>query len=364
MPELLEEVLTEIRPVPDPDWAREMDQRVARGFTEERPPRRRRAWRPVLMPAMGALTCVVLLAGIVSLAGTSSDDAETPTGLAESVNSDGGGSTGAASGAAEPAPAGEALLDTARSGDESAAGQAPPLSRDAVPGSNRKVERFASLTLTAPPKDVAKVSDGVLRVTDRLGGYVASSSVSSSKDAGNGVFELKIPVGRLDRAMAELSKLAHVSERSQATQDVTGAYNTARGRLREARTERESLLRQLARADTPNETESIRGRLRIVNAQIGAAKDEVARVNRRTAYATVTVTLVADRNAPGGGQDDDGTWTPGDAWKDAGRILEVAAGVALIALALSIPIGLIGLLAWLGVRWTVRRRRERALDAT
>ena len=56
-----------------------------------------------------------------------------------------------------------------------------------------------------------------------------------------------------------------------------------------------------------------------------------------------------------------GDWSVGDALRDAGHILTVAAGVLLIALAILAPIGLIALLLWSANRFRVRRLRERAL---
>ena len=56
-------------------------------------------------------------------------------------------------------------------------------------------------------------------------------------------------------------------------------------------------------------------------------------------------------------------FTLGSAWHDAVRVLTVAAGVALIALAVLLPVALlVALAAWIlaGVR---RHRREAALDA-
>jgi hypothetical protein len=72
----------------------------------------------------------------------------------------------------------------------------------------------------------------------------------------------------------------------------------------------------------------------------------------------VSVDVVARR----GSDDEGGAWTPGDAFDDALRVLEVAVGVALIAAAVLLPLALIWLLAWLARRGVSRRRRERALD--
>lgn len=358
-PELLEEILVETRPAPDPAWARELDERVERGF--ERPARRARAprLRPLLLPAMGAVASLALVLVIATglPGGGGTGDVSVSGGEGGSVASDVEPEAATGGQALEDSSAGRAAPET----DESFA-PVPPTDGVAVPGERRKVERSASLTLTAPPDRIAAIGDRVIAVTDALGGYVASSSVNSSEDGGEGLFELKIPVRRLDRAMAELSKLAHVAARSQATQDITGSFNAAKARRREARAERESLLRQLARADTPNETASIRARLRIVAAELDAARRELRQVNRRAAYATVAVTLLADGSAPAPGEEDGGAWTPGDALRDAGRVLEVAAGVAIIALAAAVPLALLALGAALVVRRVTRRRREAALD--
>jgi ABC-type phosphate/phosphonate transport system permease subunit len=72
----------------------------------------------------------------------------------------------------------------------------------------------------------------------------------------------------------------------------------------------------------------------------------------------LTVDVVPERAAaaaPGG-------WTPRDAWHDALRVLEVAAGIALIAFAVALPLVLLGAPAWIATRRLTQRRRERALD--
>ena len=196
------------------------------------------------------------------------------------------------------------------------------------------------------------------KVTDDLGGYVVSSSVSSNS---SGQFELRVPERRLQTALSRLSRVAKVRERTQNAQDITGAVVSVSGRLKEARTERRSLLRQLAKATTPNETASIRARLRLVSGEIAGYKRDLSRVKSRATRSTIAVTLLADHKAAAG--HDGSGWTPGDALDDATRILEVTAGVLLVAFALLLPLGLVGLLVWLAARQAAQRRRERALDA-
>jgi hypothetical protein len=355
-PELQElgELLREDPPRPDPGWARELDRRAAAGFP--RPPRKS-PWarlRPFLMPSLGFAATVLLVVGIASVDMSSDDEGGS-----------GGGSATSAEHAADPSGGSSGGSEELRdaSGSVAAPRSIPPNPGGGDPDSdrreNRKQEHSAALTLAAPPREIEDVADGILRVTDAAGGYVESSSVASGADA-RGSFQLRIPSARLPRAIAELSRLAHVRERTQATRDITAQSVSARERLREARREREGLLRALARATTLNETESIKARLRTVNGQIASARASVRRIDNRAAFANVAVELVADRDA--GAAADDGEWTPGDALSDALRVLEVAVGIGLIVLAIALPLGVIAALGLMASRAAGRRRRERALD--
>jgi hypothetical protein len=216
------------------------------------------------------------------------------------------------------------------------------------------------MTLAARPRQIEAVAAGILRVTDRAGGFVASSTVASGGGSG-GSFELRIPSERLNAALADLSRLAKVRERTQSSRDITAQTVSARERLREARREREGLLNALAKATTLNETDAIKARLRTANREIASARSSLRRVVNRADYANVSVELVAERGS-GAVIDDDGRWTPGDAARDALRVLEVAAGIAVIVLALLVPLALLAGLGAATARVLGRRRRERALD--
>jgi Domain of unknown function (DUF4349) len=361
--------LREERRRPSPTFSAALDEKVARGFRDPDPRRRaagRPWWRALLSaPALGTATAVLIVAVIVVTGPDGSDDEGGGGGAAAptAVEQNGGGR--------ELSPPSESAGD-ARAGQDDAAAStfSDPLSvaPAPVPGSpgsdaraNRKVERSASLTLAVRPRDIDVVSARIQDVTRRQGGFVLSSTVSSSPGGGDGVFELRIPTRNLDAAMAALSRLGSVRERSQLSRDITAATVSARSRLKDARTERKSLLRQLGEAVTLTETQAIRARLRLVSREIEQARAAVRRVNNRAAFSTVSVSLVADRSAAVPGEDDN--WTPGDAARDALRVLEVAAGIALIVLAAALPLALLVALGAFAARWSRRRRREHALDA-
>jgi hypothetical protein len=225
-----------------------------------------------------------------------------------------------------------------------------------VPGQDdRKVERAAQITLSTDEDEVPDVADGVIEVSDRYDGIVISSQVSESAEGSSSArIELAIPAESLSDALADLSELADVSSRNEGMLDITEPFVSARERLADARTELDSLLTQLAEADTPRETRSIRARMEIVRGEIAAARAELENISRRARYANVSVSVRGD-----GGN---GGWSLGDAADDALDVLRTIAGVALVSAAVLLPLALLGLIALLVGRGVARRRRERALD--
>ena len=136
-----------------------------------------------------------------------------------------------------------------------------------------------------------RVAEQVTAVTNRHGGFVLSSSVSTGEDSSGGDFNLRIPATEVRPALRDLAALADVRSQSQTGRDVTPAYVTARDRLRAARAERKSLLRRLEAATTDTEAEAIRRRLDIVAGEINALRGRLHGLRLRTDYAVVTVSL-------------------------------------------------------------------------
>jgi hypothetical protein len=258
---------------------------------------------------------------------------------------------------AAPAPAARKSAPAPSASAPQAFSAPPPLTKSSAP---RKVQRSATLSLQAPFAKVGATSDAVIRTVDRFGGIVASSSINDAAKGGEASFDLRIPTARLDDALAALSKLGHVADRTQDLQDITSSFTSAQDRLADARAERRGLLRALGRATTRAQIDSLRARLRESRGRIARLEGELRSLRRRADLSVValTITGVAD----GAGAATGGNWSPGDAAGDALRVLEVMAGVTLIALAIAVPLGLLGVAIVLAARGARRRGRERALD--
>jgi hypothetical protein len=374
----LEALVRDVRatgPEMTPAFAARLEQEVRDGFpsSQERPPISvRRPWagrRWVLLPAAGSLAAVLVALVVVFGGGSSSpsqlSSSESPSTEAAIPAQPEAGVAADSAGQADEAVRNRAARKSAAAPApaQSSAGSGGGASASIAPAPVRKVERNAVLVIQTPDGRFESTTDAVIATVGRFRGIVASSQIGSSDaSGGEASFELRIPTERLDQALAALSKLGHVTERSQNLQDITGSFTSAQERLTNARAERRGLLRALARATTQQQIASIKAQLRTVSSRISGIKGQLASLRRRADLSTVNMTVRGGGSSETGGGSGGGNWTPGDAAGDALRVLEVSAGVALICLAVLAPLGLLGGAIALAVRSGRRRRRETALD--
>jgi hypothetical protein len=231
----------------------------------------------------------------------------------------------------------------------------------------RKVIQSAQLQLVAPGAKIDTVSQELFSVVGDEHGVVKSSTITAaSGNNGYAVFQLSIPSNNLADTMTRLSSLryAHVASRTDATQDVNGRYLSIVRGLKDAQTLRTSLLKQLAKATTQIQIVSIKAQLNDAEATIARYEAALRNINYKVNYSTLSVQINAGAvpilhpaSSSSGG------FTLGKAAHDALRVLTVAAGVALITLAVLVPLGLfVAVVVWIGY-WIRRRRREAALDS-
>jgi hypothetical protein len=234
------------------------------------------------------------------------------------------------------------------------------------PTTGRKVVLSAQLNLGAAPNHIDDVAQEVYDVIGGLGGIVDNSTVTQTGGPGGyAQFQLSIPSGSLGQAMSRLSSLnyATVLSRTDASEDITDQYGSAQRRLADARALRTSLLKQLATATTTEEIDSLKAQIRDAEASISSDQATLSHLNHQVGFSQLSLQINARTvTAPashGGG----GGFGIGRAAHDAGRVLTVAAGVALIGLAALTPVALVAALLWWVGTAVRRRRREQALDS-
>jgi hypothetical protein len=219
----------------------------------------------------------------------------------------------------------------------------------------------ASVSLATSPGRVQEAADSVTRVAAGDGGYVERSHVQvRSGGPSEATLTLSLPSGKLAAAIAALGRIAPVRAVSQESQDITGAYESARRRLADTEAVRRALLRALAAATTQGRIDSLREQLASNRSTLGELRAAVSAESHRAADSQLEVTITGGGAA--GGEAHEGL-TLGHGLHDAGHVLEAVGAVLLIALAVLVPLGLlVVMLDWLRRGWR-RRRREAALES-
>jgi Domain of unknown function (DUF4349) len=229
------------------------------------------------------------------------------------------------------------------------------------PAHRRDVERSAQMVLGTDPSEVADDAARVFKTVNAYDGIVLSSSVSSGGAGAAGArFELLIPSGRLGDALAAFSGIAEVRSRHDASDDITAPTVGLGEELQDSRAKIAGLLVQLAGADTASERAEVEAELHAERRHAASLRSQVTKLDRRANLSRVSLRIESGAvSVPGGSG---GDWGVGDALGGAGHILGIAAGVAVVGIAILVPLALIALLCWLASRVWLRRGRERALD--
>jgi len=375
-------LLASDRPQVPPAFATSIDEKVSRRFAAvatERPGRRRavRFWEATgaLAAVVAVIVAIVVVAGNVH--GASSESSSSAADLAQTSTSAASSSSSgsAAAGSTPSAPPARAAKSRAAlvpptnpspfgasaSGSSGSATSTPALQ---PPTTGRKVVQGAQLNLTAAPNRIDDIAQEIYDVVGQANGIVDSSSVTQGGPGGYANLQLSLPSAGLGQTMGQLSSLnyAQVVSRTDSSRDITDRYGAATRALADARALRTSLLKQLANATTTEQIDSLKAQIHDAEASISSNQATLNRLNHQVNYSEVYVTVQA-KTAPAPVSHGGGGFTLGRAAHDAGRVLTVAAGVALIAIAALTPVALVVALAWWVGAALKRRRREQALDS-
>jgi hypothetical protein len=265
-------------------------------------------------------------------------------------------SSGASTTAAEVAP--QASADSARGSGSAASPTSPPPAAGAQP---RRVERQAQLSVSIENGRFDDAAARVPQIAAAANAIIDTSRVSTDSSGGEATYTLRVPVGRLNDTLAQLSKLGRVTSRDETGYDITGAVVSTEDRLGDLRAERDSVRRQLAAETDPDKAAELGDRLNGLRREVARVRGEAIRLQQRTSYATVSLTL-DERGAgdSGSGGDEDKGGIAG-ALSDAGHILGGMAAVGIVALTVALPLALLVVLLWKSAAALRRRRREAGL---
>lgn len=190
-------------------------------------------------------------------------------------------SFGMETGAAYDTTAEVAEEDYAMSGE--AAGAAGELE---VPNGQKLIK---TVNMNVETTEFDKLVEQLKAKTEELGGYVESSEMSSSGDYASrwAYLVLRIPADKLDSFTEQIGENSNVTYSSEMTEDVTLSYVDMESHLAALRTEQETLLAMLEKAEKLEDILSIQSQLTSVRYEIESYESQLRVYDNQVNYSTV-----------------------------------------------------------------------------
>jgi hypothetical protein len=337
------------------------------------------AYRP-RFAHVGALAAVVLLIAIAIPIATRSGDgvSNEASGDAGSAGAVTGQDSGAEGDALEPvtppAPPPPRLAPTPGGGGGSEAAPPPASAREdtpnvdaakrtaaPLPSTTRAQDYSASIKLHVDDHDeLSEAVQNAIRSTRRVGGYVTYVDYDTKgKEDGAATLGVRVPVGRVQTAVARFSQLGTILEQQTEIVDLQGPIDRI---TRDIQRRRDRIAKLEAELKDPTLSKAERKRLeaRIVQAKRGLANatHDRAGVLRQSRFAKLDLsfTTVEEKEPAAPPSDLEQTLD------DAAGILAAELGVLLFILIAGAPFIALGLLAWFGARAARRASGRRILE--
>jgi hypothetical protein len=217
----------------------------------------------------------------------------------------------------------------------------------------RRLQRY-DVAMRLRVKDLSRSTQTAVRQTRLLGGYVAAADYATGRNAGDSRLELRVPIGRIQQAIAGFTELGTILAQHISLKDLQAPLDRTDRRLAAARKVIAALNGKPFR--TLDE-----------QARLDAAKRTVERLSRQRAnlvhegaFAKISLQLTTRKTATQ-------HVAPGRFdrfWGDAGDILGKEAIAVLYALVVAGPFAILAVLALLAERARRRRADHRLLGET
>lgn len=207
--------------------------------------------------------------------------------------------------------------------------------------------------------EVSKLDPAIVQVralATKVGGYVTNSSTSGGRDQiRSAMLELRVPARRYDEAVTALAEIGRVETTQTSAQDVGEEFVDLTARVANLRKLEDRLIDLLTnRTGRLQDVLAVERELSRVRTEIDQIEGRLRYLKNRVSLSTLTVNLHEPQPLIGN--------TPGEnpisaavrqAWRNfVGFFASVIASLGIL-----IPLGILGLLAWMGVkRWNARRR--------
>ncbi|HJS49866.1 MAG TPA: DUF4349 domain-containing protein [Gaiellaceae bacterium] len=215
-------------------------------------------------------------------------------------------------------------------------------------------------TLTVEVRDseaVSRAAQGALDLTRSLGGFVVSSSVATGEE-GSASITIRVPVDRVQDAIAGLSSLGRIISQQVTVEDRQESIDAFQRRSRSLRSQIALVNARLESESLDSETRAkLEVRLKNLRTDLLGARRSIGILRSEARMSTIQLTVVT----PGAFG---AVAPPARLDRTIDEALNVLAWEAVVALAVLIvlaPFALVAFAAWLGRRFYRRREEERLL---
>ena len=217
-----------------------------------------------------------------------------------------------------------------------------------------------SATLTVEVRDsdaVSRAAQDALDLTRSLGGYVVSSSVATGEE-GSASLTVRVPVGRVQDAIAGLSGLGRIVSQQVTIDDLQATLDELQKREATVRGQIARIRARLESETLDPETEAVlRAKLQTLRSELVELRSGIDSTNAEARMSTIQLSVVT----PGASG---AVAPPSRIDRTVDEALNVLAWEGVILLGVLIvlaPFAVVGLAAWLGRRLYRRHEEERLL---
>ena len=228
-----------------------------------------------------------------------------------------------------------------------------------LPPSGSRAQIYA-VELELRVKDLSSTTKQAIQLTRNWGGYVVNVDYGSGQKAGTAYLVLRVPIVKVQQAVAKLSALGTIADEHVSIQDVQGQLNQRFSQMQDLKATIAGLRAKLTDTSLPASTRAFfEAALARRMAQLAALQGAQATQKARASFATISLDLETKKAAatvpsrPG---------KIGQALHNIGSVLVTEAEIVLYVLLIGAPFLLLAAL-FVGGRRTLRRRSEEQLLA-
>lgn len=225
------------------------------------------------------LTAVQLAAGCGGMGSKDAGSADRP------------GENGAYEMATEDAAMQDAdLAEKSETEEKASAGETLLEGSGADEAANKSEKLIYTYNYSVETKEFEKFTEQITSKTAQLGGYVQNSEISGS--AADGVNRsanliLRIPAGRMNQMTNVLDTQSNVTYRNTSTENVTLQYVDMESHVKALRTEQETLLRLIEKAEKLEDVITLQSQLTQVRYEIESYETQLRMYDNRVEYSTL-----------------------------------------------------------------------------